>query len=104
MSAVAERGGPPALPPSWNRLEQAAEEAAVALSLWRHRALEAEEEVARLRHALEAVATQQDRPLDVEEEVRRLRAENTALRSRMAQARKRIGALLSRMGTLESES
>ena len=38
---------------------------------------------------------------DERREVVRLRAENTALQSRMLQARKRIGALLKRLSALE---
>jgi hypothetical protein len=42
--------------------------------------------------------------LDLREEVRRLRAENTALQSRMLQARKRVAALMKRLSALGIEA
>jgi hypothetical protein len=85
----------------WDRLERSAHEAATALSLWQRRAREAEEEVIRLRLALEEHASGRVEPgLDLREEVRRLRAENTALHSRMLQARKRVAALMKRLSAL----
>lgn len=108
MSAGAER--PPAerpagLPPAWARLEQAAQEAITALDTWRNRAGEAEAEVVRLRSALEeALAELPEAPGDVRERLRRLRAENAALRSRIGQAQRRIGALLEWADTLGDES
>lgn len=92
------------LPAQWERLERAAEEASVAVAFWKRRALEAEEEVGRLRRALEELGTREERPRDLEEELRRLRADNTALRSRMLQARTRVSGILKRLGTLESET
>lgn len=92
----------PAPSPSWERLERAADEAAEALAFWHRRATEAEEEVVRLRRALEDLASGEEGPEDSGKEVRRLRAENTALRSRMLQAKKRVSALLLRLGSLEA--
>lgn len=79
------------------------EEAAVAVALWRRRAVEAEEEVARLRRVLEEVAAGAGASEDAQEELRRLRAENAALRSRMQDARKRVGSLMSRLLALGVE-
>ncbi len=103
MSAAAEAPAPP--PPAdagWERLERAADLAADALAAWRGRALEAEAEVARLRAALEPVARgggygsagEGSDPLA-------LRAENALLRSRMAEARRRVASLLTRLAMLE---
>ncbi len=103
MSIAAERGRRPELPPGWERLERAAEDAAVAVAVWRHRAADAEEEVVRLRRALEDLASNRSRPDDLGEELRRLRAENAALQSRMLEARKRVGALMRRLASLEVE-
>jgi uncharacterized membrane protein len=99
--AVETPGQPPELPPAWQRLERAAEEAATALPAWRRRALEAEEEVGRLHRALDALASPRDVSEGPADELRRLRAENTALRSRMNQARKRVHVLLTRLASLE---
>jgi chromosome segregation ATPase len=101
VSAAADRKRP-ALPHPWAQLERAAREAAAALGRWKQRALEAEEEVGRLRRSLEDLADS-DRPPadDATEELRRLRAENAALRSRMAQARKRVSGLMQRLSALE---
>jgi hypothetical protein len=104
VSSVAERSGPLELPDGWEELERAAEDAAVAVAFWRRRALEAEEEVVRLRRALEDVAAEREHPRGVAEETLRLRADNAALRSRMQQARKRVGALLTRLETLENDT
>lgn len=100
MSVAAEGAGRPELPREWSRLERVAETAAAEVVFWRRRTLEAEEELGRLRRALEEVATRQE-SADDRREVVRLRAENTALQSRMMQARKRIGALLKRLAALE---
>lgn len=104
MSVAAERGSRPELPSHWERLERAAEDAALAVAVWRRRAQEAEEEVLRLRRVLEGVASDRTRPRDLEEEVRRLRAENAALQSRMLEARKRVAALMRRLISLGVES
>lgn len=103
MSFAAERAGGPELPRQWERLERVAEEVAVTVGTWRRRALEAEEEVTRLRHALEELAAEREQPGDLEEELRRLRAENAALHSRMLQGRKRVTALLRRLASLGIE-
>jgi sugar phosphate isomerase/epimerase len=88
----------------WERTERAAHEAAAALTFWRRRAREAEEEVIRLRLALEEHASGRvESGADLEEEVRRLRAENVALRSRMQQAKKRVAALMKRLVTIGIE-
>jgi hypothetical protein len=85
----------------WERVERAAHEAAAALSFWQRRAREAEEEVLRLRMALEEHASGRVEPgEDFREEVRRLRAENAALQSRMLQARKRLAMLIRRLATM----
>ncbi|CAN5697425.1 hypothetical protein BH23GEM7_BH23GEM7_26170 [soil metagenome] len=108
MSGAAEGPVQAELPASWGRLERAAREAATGLAAWRRRALETEEEASRLRRALEELASHgADRPAgapagEVAEELRRLRAENLALRTRMAQARRRVASLLKRMAALES--
>ena len=91
------------LPSQWERLERAAEDASVAVAFWKRRALAAEEEVGRLRRAFEELGAEGDRPRDLEEELKRVRADNTALRSRMLQARTRVSGILKRLGTLESE-
>ncbi len=99
MSVAAEM--PPQLP-ELERLERVADDATAALEFWHRRATEAEAEMLKLRRALEDFASGvagPDRPSD---ELRRLRAENTALRSRMQQARRRVNALLMRLGTLEA--
>lgn len=102
MSGAAEGVSRPPLPPEWGRLERVAEATAGEIAFWRRRTAEAEEEVARLRRALEDLAEARERDVDGgREEVIRLRAENTALESRMLQARKRIGALLKRLSALE---
>jgi predicted nucleic acid-binding Zn-ribbon protein len=67
---------------------------------WKRRALEAEDEVARLRRSLDELARDETVAGDAHEAVRRLRAENAALHSRVAQARKRMTALLKRLETL----
>lgn len=99
--SIGGRGGAGAgLGPTWARLERAAEDAAVVVASWRRRAMEAEEELARLRRSLDEVASAPDTGDDMRDELRRLRAQNAVLQSRMTQARKRIGALLKRMDTL----
>jgi predicted RNase H-like nuclease (RuvC/YqgF family) len=90
-------------PPEWARIEQAAEEAATLLSRWIRRAREAEDEVERLRESLEEFAAERSGPEDLDQEIRRLRAENAALRSRMLQARKRVGGLMQRLSALDVE-
>lgn len=100
MSVAANGSGRPELPREWERLERVAEAAAAEVVFWRRRTVEAEEEVGRLRRALEEVAVRQEAG-DERREVVRLRAENTALQSRMLQARKRVGALLKRLAALE---
>ncbi len=104
MSAAADRDGRAELPPEWDRLEHAAEALASEVVFWRRRAEEAEGEVARLRQALESLASAPPpaSPQDGEE-LMRLRAENTALQSRMLQARQRVRALLKRLAALELE-
>lgn len=92
-----------ALPEDWRQLERAVEEASVSLGRWKRRAAEAGEEVERLRRSLEELAAERDSPDDLSDEVKRLKAENAALRSRMQQARKRIGGLLQRLSALDIE-
>ena len=101
MSAAAEGAGRPELPREWERLERVAEAAASEVVFWRRRTAEAEEEVTRLRRALEDLAITRQESGDERREIVRLRAENTALQSRMLQARKRIGGLLKRLAALE---
>lgn len=102
MSSAADRPASLALPASWERLERAVEDAALGATFWKRRALEAEEEVERLRDTLEELAAQrQARP--GEDEMQRLRAQNAALNSRMQQARKRVAALLKHLATLRLE-
>lgn len=104
-SAAADRAKRAELPAHWDRLERAAEDAAMAVSFWKRRAVEAEEELGRMRQSLERLAKAEGTdPADLREEVKRLRAENTALHSRMQQARKRVQALLKRVMSLEAES
>jgi chromosome segregation ATPase len=101
MSADAEKRGRPDV--DWERLERSAEDVALALGRWRRRAREAEDEVERLRLALENVAEVEGGAGDLAQEVRRLRAENATLSSRMLQARKRLSALMQRLSSLEGE-
>jgi chromosome segregation ATPase len=104
MSVSAEPTGRPELPRQWDRLERLAEEAAVAMGVWRRRATEAEEEIGRLRRALEEVASaEHPQPDDLEEELRRVRAENAALRSRLVAARQRVQNILKRLIALGIE-
>lgn len=103
MSFAAEQVRRPELPPSWQRLERAAQDASVAVGFWRTRAQEAEGEVLRLRRALEELAAGSAHPTPPVDELRRLRAENAALRSRMIEARKRVGALMRRLVALGIE-
>jgi uncharacterized membrane protein len=86
---------------TWDRLELASERARAALTIWRARALEAEAEVERLRRELEILAADPSTPTHRGDVVRRLRAENAALRSRLAQARRRVGTLLAWTDVLE---
>lgn len=104
MSFGDSRPGRPELPRQWERLERLAEEAAVVVGFWRRRALEAEEEITRLRRALEEVAAMdQLGPGDLREEVRRVRAENAALQSRLLEARARVQSVLKRLIALGIE-
>jgi hypothetical protein len=103
MSFVGDRPGPGELPRQWERLERLAEEAVVVVGYWRRRATEAEREVARLRGALEELASVSTVPGDLREEVRRVRAENAALHSRLAAARGRVEGILKRLAALGVE-
>jgi predicted nucleic acid-binding Zn-ribbon protein len=105
MSFVGDRGVRAELPKQWDRLERLVEEAAVVVGYWRRRATEAEEEIVRLRRALEEVASVGEAiPGDLREEVRRVRAENAALQSRLAEARGRVQAVLKRLLALGVET
>lgn len=86
----------------WTRLERAASRATDAVSAWRGRALAAEAEVSRLRHALEQLSAEAALRPGEPGEVRQLRAENAALQSRMSEARKRVEGLLQRLAVLEA--
>jgi uncharacterized protein involved in exopolysaccharide biosynthesis len=102
---VAPRLPAPELGAGWTRLERTAEHAAGALVEWRRRALAAEAEVVRLRQALEGLSAEPSSergPAASDDAVRQLRAENAALRSRLAQARQRVHALLARLSALEA--
>lgn len=101
MSAAADPAPPPP-DTGWERLERAAARAAAALAAWRSRALDAEAEVARLRAALEQVSAAPADALGGADELGRLRAENALLRSRTAEARRRVAALLARLAVLEA--
>lgn len=102
--SIADKGPTaPVLGAPWSRLERAAEDAAVVVASWRRRAVEAEDELARLRRTLEEMASAEDGGDADRDEVRRLRAQNAVLHSRVTQARKRIGALLKRMDTLGAD-
>ncbi|HUE95409.1 MAG TPA: hypothetical protein VMN39_02060 [Longimicrobiaceae bacterium] len=92
------------LPAEWDRLEKAAEEAALTLDTLSRRGRETEEEVERLRRSLEEQAVVQTvASKKLTGEVQRLRAENAALQSRMLQARKRISGLMQKLAALEIE-
>jgi uncharacterized membrane protein len=87
---------------AWERLDRVARSAATALGDWRHRALQAEAEVARLRTELEALSALGPLPsAEPVDELRRLRAENAVLSSKVDQARERIRRLLATLGVLE---
>jgi FtsZ-binding cell division protein ZapB len=101
MSDVVEETAAVALPPAWARLEAAVEESVATIELYRRRAEEAEREVTRLREALESSLAEPFAPGDAARRMRRLQAENTALRSRMAQAQRRIEGLLRWTDALE---
>ena len=103
MSVDAERERLPEPPSQWERLERTVEDAVVAVTIWKRRALDAETEVLRLRRALEAVASHRGELQDPGEELRRLRAENVALQSRMLEARKRVASLMRRLIALGVE-
>ena len=101
MSFAGERVARTELPRQWERLERLVDEAAEGIGYWRRRAVEAEDEVARLREALEEVASAaQPLPGDLKAEVRRVRAENAALQSRLAEARGRVQSVLKRLVAL----
>jgi uncharacterized membrane protein len=94
---------PPGEHAGWERLERAARGAADALAEWRRRAVEAEQEVQRLRSELEQLTSLGPMPSDeAGDELRRLRAENAVLTSRAAEARQRISGLLARLTVLEN--
>lgn len=102
MYAAADDEGPDP-GPGWERLDRAAHAAAAALEEWRRRAREAEAEVVRLRHELEALTTLGPLPsAEAGDELRRLRAENAVLVSRTDEARKRVTALLAKLALLEA--
>jgi hypothetical protein len=104
MSFAGERVTRTELPRQWERLERLVDDAAVGIGYWRRRALEAEDEIARLRDALEEVASAaQPEPGDLKAEVRRVRAENAALYSRLAEARGRVPSVLKRLVALGVE-
>lgn len=87
----------------WERLERAARAAAESVGEWRRRALEAEQEVQRLRSELEQLTSLGPLPSDeAGDELRRLRAENAVLTSRAAEARQRITGMLARLTVLEN--
>ncbi|MBW3572276.1 MAG: hypothetical protein KY467_14335 [Gemmatimonadetes bacterium] len=89
--------------PAWERLEHAARGAAAAVGEWRRRAVEAEQEVQRLRTELEQLTSLGPLPSDeAGDELRRLRAENAVLTSRAAEARQRVSGLLARLSVLEN--
>jgi hypothetical protein len=107
VSFAGERAPRTELPRQWERLERLVEEAAVGLGYWRRRALESEDEVARLRRLREALeelaSAAQPVPGDLKAEVRRVRAENAALHSRLAEARARVETVLKRLVALGVE-
>lgn len=92
----------PDLPPGWDRLGDAVDQTLSSLAQWRRRALDAEGEVGRLQQAMNDVLRggAEGNGAAVEE-VQRLRAENALYLSRIKEARKRVGALLARVATLE---
>lgn len=85
---------------AWVRLERAAAAAADALAAWRQRAREAEAEVDRLRAVLDEV-TEGAASAQGGEALKRLRAENAVLRSRNAEARARVAAILAKLDVVE---
>jgi predicted RNase H-like nuclease (RuvC/YqgF family) len=102
--STAVRRGTENFPPEWARLERATEEASSLLGRWVQRARAAEEEVERLRRALDELGQGHVAPSEgVTQEIRRLKAENAALRSRMQQARKRMQGLMQRLSSLGVE-
>jgi predicted RNase H-like nuclease (RuvC/YqgF family) len=102
--STAARRGTENFPPEWARLERATEEGSGLLVRWVQRARAAEEEVERLRRALDELGQGRAAPsTDTVQEVRRLKAENAALRSRMQQARKRVSGLMQRLTSLGIE-
>jgi predicted nucleic acid-binding Zn-ribbon protein len=104
MSLAGERPPRTELPRQWERLERLVEDAAEGVVYWRRRASEAEVEIARLRDALEEVASAAEPlPGDLTAEIRRVRAENAALQSRLAEARGRVQGVLKRLVALGVE-
>lgn len=89
-------------PAGWERLDLAVRRATAALVEWRRRALDAEDEVHRLRQALEAVTQRAEGDGTPEGDAVRLAAENALLRSRTDEARRRVSSLLARLTTLEA--
>lgn len=89
-------------PAGWERLDLAVRRATSMLAEWRRRALDAEDEVNRLRQALEAVAQRAESGGTPDDEAVRLAAENALLRSRTEEARRRVSSLLARLTTLEA--
>lgn len=101
--AAAAAAAAPDTDAGWARLERAARAAADGLAEWRRRALEAEDEMHRLRSELEQLTAMGPLPSDeAGDELRRLRAENAVLTSRAAEARQRISGLLARLSVLEN--
>lgn len=88
-------------PAGWERLDLAVRRATAAVGEWRRRALDAEDEVNRLRQALEAVTQRAEAGTPAGDAVR-LAAENAVLRSRSDEARRRVSSLLARLTTLET--
>ena len=105
MSFAGERVARTELPRQWERLERLVDDAAVGIGYWRRRAMEAEDEIGRLRDALEEVASAAEPEAgDLKAELRRVRAENAALLSRLAEARGRVQAVLKRLVALGVDS
>lgn len=100
MSPAGSGSTPSGSSAQWQRLERAAQDASVVVASWKRRALEAEDEVLRLRKSLEDLAAEETSSDNTREEIRRLRAENSALHSRVVQAQKRVIAVLKRLDAL----
>lgn len=99
MSPAAE---PPAagLHAQFGRLDSAVAQAAALLPQYKSRAVTAEAELHRLRHELESIAAGEG--LEGGDELKRLRAENSTLRTRLGEGRKRVRALLLRLQALDA--